>query len=210
MAWNCASRAGVRRPMPRERSAASPDAASSSKNTSRPRATAASAASRSPSMDWRGQGHSSRQLPDPRKGHVASFAEYEIDAETFMRLVVLPECPPPYFALAHSMGGAVPAARRACRPALVRAHGPDRAVDRSAWEPRSAWPLRLLVRTLRLAGLGGSYVPGSNVDRTRAKGFPGQSADLRSRAPCSQCRCCRAGPGARHRRADGGMVRCRV
>jgi len=123
-------------------------------------------------MDWRGQGHSSRQLPDPRKGHVASFAEYEIDAETFMRLVVLPECPPPYFALAHSMGGAV----------LLRAtHSGQRWFERVVLtaplidlpQPRSAWPLRLLVRTLRLAGFGGSYVPGSNVDRTRAKGFPG-------------------------------------
>jgi lysophospholipase len=30
-------------------------------------------------MDWRGQGHSSRQLPDPRKGHVESFSDFEID-----------------------------------------------------------------------------------------------------------------------------------
>ena len=35
-------------------------------------------------MDWRGQGHSSRQLPDPRKGHVENFAEYETDLETFL------------------------------------------------------------------------------------------------------------------------------
>src|ERR1700710_1535433 len=30
-------------------------------------------------MDWCGQGHSSRQLPDPRKGHVKNFADFEID-----------------------------------------------------------------------------------------------------------------------------------
>src|SRR5437763_13433336 len=58
-------------------------------------------------MDWRGQGHSSRQLPDPLKGHVESFAEYETDLETFMQQVVLPNCPRPHFALTHSMGGAV-------------------------------------------------------------------------------------------------------
>ena len=29
------------------------------------------------------------------------------------------------------------------------------------------------MRTLRLAGFGSSYVPGSNVDRARASGFPG-------------------------------------
>ena len=31
----------------------------------------------------------------------------------------------------------------------------------------------MLMRTLRFAGFGDSYVPGSNVDRTRASGFPG-------------------------------------
>src|SRR3954453_11916686 len=46
-------------------------------------------------MDWRGQGHSARQLPDPRKGHVESFSDYEIDVETFMQQVVLQNCPPP-------------------------------------------------------------------------------------------------------------------
>ena len=58
-------------------------------------------------IDWRGQGHSSRRLRDPRKGYVRDFADFEIDVETFVQQVVLPDCPPPYFALAHSMGGAV-------------------------------------------------------------------------------------------------------
>ena len=58
-------------------------------------------------MDWRGQGHSSRQLPDPRKGHVEDFSDFEIDLETFMQRVVAANCPPPCFALAHSMGGAI-------------------------------------------------------------------------------------------------------
>ena len=58
-------------------------------------------------IDWRGQGHSSRRLRDPRKGYVRDFADYEIDVETFVQQVVLPDCPPPLFALAHSMGGAV-------------------------------------------------------------------------------------------------------
>ena len=58
-------------------------------------------------IDWRGQGHSSRRLRDPRKGYVRDFSDYEVDVETFVQQVVLPDCPPPYFALAHSMGGAV-------------------------------------------------------------------------------------------------------
>lgn len=123
-------------------------------------------------MDWRGQGHSSRQLPDPRKGHVESFSDFEIDVETFMQRVVLPRYSPPYFALAHSMGGAV---------LLRSAHSGKRWFERTVLVApmidfprlRASLPLRLLMRALRLAGLGNSYVPGSNVDRARASGFPG-------------------------------------
>ena len=123
-------------------------------------------------MDWRGQGHSSRQLPDPRKGHVADFQDFEIDLEAFMQRVVVPHCPPPYYALAHSMGGAV---------LLRAAHSGKRWFERMVLAaplidlpyPRTSWPLRVAMRVLRLAGFGESYVPGSNVDRVRASGFPG-------------------------------------
>ena len=89
-----------------------------------------------------------------------------------MQRVVHPDCPPPYVALAHSMGGAV---------MLRVAHSGKRWFERMVLaaplidlpQPRSAWPLRMLMRPLRLVGLGNSYVPGSNVDRTRALGFPG-------------------------------------
>ncbi len=56
-------------------------------------------------MDWRGQGGSVRPVKDPRKGHIDDFAEYDKDLVRFMRDIVLPDCPPPYAALAHSMGG---------------------------------------------------------------------------------------------------------
>ncbi|HWB45519.1 MAG TPA: alpha/beta hydrolase [Hyphomicrobiaceae bacterium] len=56
-------------------------------------------------MDWRGQGGSQRLLADPRKGHVRSFSQYDRDLAYFMREVVLPDCPPPFVAMAHSMGG---------------------------------------------------------------------------------------------------------
>jgi lysophospholipase len=56
-------------------------------------------------MDWRGQGGSQRLLSDPRKGHVLDFAEYDADLVRFMKEVVLPDCPPPFIALANSMGG---------------------------------------------------------------------------------------------------------
>src|SRR5690606_29976355 len=57
--------------------------------------------------DWRGQGGSHRPLPNPHKGHIRDFSEFDRDLAAFMERVVLPECPPPYFALAHSMGGNV-------------------------------------------------------------------------------------------------------
>ena len=110
-------------------------------------------------IDWRGQGLSQRRLRDSYKGHVRSFSEYDLDLETFVQEIVLPDCPPPFFALGHSMGAAV----------LMRAaaHG-HRWFDRMVL---TAPLIRLinipmlavaptLVRSLRLMGLGGRYVPG--------------------------------------------------
>jgi lysophospholipase len=110
-------------------------------------------------IDWRGQGLSERALLDPRKGHVGSFAEYDVDLETFVREIVLPDCPPPLFALGHSMGAAVlirsaQKGRRwfdrvvLCAPMIALA---GRAGARFA---------AVSARTLRLLGLGRSYVPG--------------------------------------------------
>jgi lysophospholipase len=114
-------------------------------------------------IDWRGQGHSSRRLRDPRKGYVRSFSDYEVDVETFVRQVVLPDCPPPHFALAHSMGGTV----------LLRlAHAGKRWFDRVVLtapmidlpNKRTGLPARLLLRSLRLVGQGGRYVPGASEE----------------------------------------------
>lgn len=58
-------------------------------------------------FDWRGQGGSSRLLRNPAKGHVADFLHYERDIDAIRRQIVLPDCPPPYFALGHSMGATV-------------------------------------------------------------------------------------------------------
>jgi lysophospholipase len=49
-------------------------------------------------LDWRGQGGSERVLRNKRKGYVQSFSQYQIDLETFIHEVVLPDCPPPVFA----------------------------------------------------------------------------------------------------------------
>jgi lysophospholipase len=56
-------------------------------------------------MDWRGQGGSSRLLKNPLKGHAENFAQFDEDVRRFMSQIVLPDSPPPYYCLAHSMGG---------------------------------------------------------------------------------------------------------
>lgn len=68
-------------------------------------------------MDWRGQGGSQRLLSNPLKGHVSSFADYDRDLLRFMKDIVLPDCPPPFFGLGHSMGGNI-LLRNATMPGL--------------------------------------------------------------------------------------------
>src|SRR5262245_318799 len=52
-------------------------------------------------LDWRGQGLSQRMLKNPRKGYVRNFNQYQIDLETFVNEIVLPDCPPPEIGRAH-------------------------------------------------------------------------------------------------------------
>ena len=58
-------------------------------------------------FDWRGQGGSQRLLRIRARAMCAGFSDYDIDLAAFMHEVVLPDCPPPVFALAHSMGATV-------------------------------------------------------------------------------------------------------
>jgi lysophospholipase len=109
-------------------------------------------------FDWRGQGLSDRALGDRRKGHVRNFSEYLTDLEAIMEQVVLPDCPPPIFALGHSMGGAV--AVRAC-------HDGHRWFERMVLSaPMISLPSMAkmkvagpLARAFRLFGGGTAYVP---------------------------------------------------
>lgn len=56
-------------------------------------------------MDWRGQGGSFRAVHEEQRAHINSYDEHDADLAQFMREIVLPDCPPPYIALGHSMGG---------------------------------------------------------------------------------------------------------
>lgn len=124
------------------------------------------------SIDFRGQGLSQRVLSDPRKGHVDSFADYEIDLETFMKEIVLPDCPPPYYALGHSTGAAVLLRINAkgyrwfdrmvlCAPLLE--------LSKQTFPPYS----ETVVSFLKSIGLGRSYIPGGNSTIVASKPFVG-------------------------------------
>jgi lysophospholipase len=123
-------------------------------------------------FDWRGQGLSERQLRNPRKGYVRSFNDYLIDLETFVREVVLPDCPPPVFALGHSMGATI----------LIRAaHRGHRWFERMVLLApmillpgmRRSIATRVTVRAMRLVGLGGAFVPGGDSSVLAQRPFIG-------------------------------------
>ena len=123
-------------------------------------------------LDWRGQGLSDRALSDPLKGHVGNFSEFDTDLETFMREVVLPDCPPPLFALAHSMGGAI----------LIRsAFQGHRWFDRIVLSApmirlsgiRLMGPTKAALKIMRWVGLGSSYIPGGGAKVEQTQPFPG-------------------------------------
>ena len=114
-------------------------------------------------LDWRGQGGSERALDDPRKGHVGDFSEYERDVEALMNEVVLPDCPPPIFAIGHSMGGTV-----MMRIARQGSRWFDRIVLSAPMirlgGKRNAAPAKFAIRAMRLLGMGSAYVPGGSDD----------------------------------------------
>jgi lysophospholipase len=123
-------------------------------------------------FDWRGQGLSERALSDRHKGYVRNFSNYITDLEAVMEQVVLPDCPPPYFALAHSMGAAV---------ALRASHDGSRWFERTVLSaPMIALPAgRLtrvagpLARLMRMIGRGGAYVPSGDSAVTGSESFIG-------------------------------------
>ena len=113
-------------------------------------------------FEWRGQGGSARPLSDPARGHVSSFSAYDRDLIRFMKDQVLPDCPPPYVAIAHSMGGNI---------LLRHASGPGSWFERmvlcspmieiaNTRIKMPPWFARLYAEAACAIGLSGTYVPG--------------------------------------------------
>ena len=112
-------------------------------------------------------------LGDRHKGYVRDFAEYDSDLETFMRDIVLPDCPPPLFAIGHSTGATVlvRAAHRGHRwfdrmvltSPLITLGGVDYSMGAGA----------IIVRVMRMAGFGSIYVPKSDTSIVESRPFVG-------------------------------------
>ncbi|MGE0210061.1 MAG: alpha/beta fold hydrolase [Parvibaculaceae bacterium] len=125
-------------------------------------------------VDWRGQGGSDRLLRNRLKGHVGSFRQYARDLADFMTGVVLPDCPPPYCALAHSTGGAVLLGVLSTRTWF------GRVVMTSPFIALAGMPVPtgagLLLASLAVgAGLGRMSTPGRDRRPMGPSGFPGNT-----------------------------------
>jgi lysophospholipase len=109
-------------------------------------------------LDWRGQGGSARLTKNPRKGHIGDFRAYQRDLDAFAAEVLALHCRPPWFALAHSMGGAIALANaRSGRSPFARMVLTSPMVDLYGLPFRRT--LRFLVRVLVYLGQGRLFLP---------------------------------------------------
>ena len=123
-------------------------------------------------LDWRGQGGSDRLTNNSRKGHVEDFADYQRDIEAVAGQVLEPFCAKPWFALAHSMGGAV---------MLEHAHGGGRTFERIVLNAPMvdlfglSWPrgFRIFAEIAETIGMGRSFIPGGGETAMATRPFEG-------------------------------------
>ncbi|MGD9333610.1 MAG: alpha/beta hydrolase [Desulfobacterales bacterium] len=114
------------------------------------------------SLDWRGQGLSSRMLANRHKGFIKNYDIYLYDLNRFVIKIVQPEASAiPLVILAHSMGGHVALRFIHEHPELV-----DKAVLVSPMidiltSPLPGWFVRLIARLAILLGLDHAYIIGS-------------------------------------------------
>jgi lysophospholipase len=124
-------------------------------------------------MDWRGQGGSTRLLRNPAKGHAESFSAHDDDVRKFMTEIVLPDCPPPFYCLAHSMGGHL-----VLRLAQTKVCWWDRIVlsapmIRFFGSERSNGVRCAVTEAVTLLGLGDLFIPGGGAQAWESTPFEG-------------------------------------
>ena len=126
-------------------------------------------------FDWRGQGLSSRMLPDRLKGFVQNYGDYVQDLEDFFQRVVQPKAVRPIYLLAHSMGGHVALRYLQQQPASI-----DKAILVAPMldintKPYPRWLVRGLAWLGRLIGGEDALVPGSDKRTNFDRPFEGNA-----------------------------------
>jgi lysophospholipase len=131
-------------------------------------------------FDWRGQGGSSRLLKDRLRGHVRTFRQYDTDLRTVLENLVLPRCPAPYVALAHSTGGHILMRHLLGQTPFTRAliTAPLMDFRYGRWPP---WLAALLSSIVLAAGFGWTYLPGYRQGPFLLTGFDGNPLTSDSR-----------------------------
>ncbi len=128
-------------------------------------------------MDWRGQGGSQRMLSNPRKGYVRGFWEYDRDLIRFMKDIVLPDCPPPFIGLGHSMGGNI-LLRNATMPGLwferIILSAPMIALPESCLGTTASRAM-IYAEVSSLLGMSTAYVVGGSDEFASNAKFEGNS-----------------------------------
>ena len=127
-------------------------------------------------VDWRGQGLSDRVLTDRRIGHVARFADYQVDVATMLDTVRGFRLPRSRYLLAHSMGGCI--GLRSLQEGLdIRAA----VFSAPMWGIAILRPLRPFAWALSWAAhrsrLGHMYAPGTGT-RSYVREVPFESNQL--------------------------------
>ncbi len=125
------------------------------------------------SLDWRGQGLSSRMLPDRHKGYVVTYDDYLEDLNRIVHQIVMPGAKQPVIIFAHSMGGHI---------GLRFLHDNPNVIDRAVLVAPmieilpftvAKWFLRLITRRRIRQGLDHGYAIGSGSYDFLDKPFKG-------------------------------------
>ncbi|MGV8831433.1 MAG: alpha/beta hydrolase [Devosia sp.] len=123
-------------------------------------------------FDWRGQGGSERLIGNRSLGYVDKFEDYWTDLKSFHGHILLPECPPPYYLVGHSMGGLVSLLAGARDRLLfdrIFLSAPMVALDR---QPLSMAGMGRLAEVLSFFGLGQMPVGRKTDKQASEASFP--------------------------------------
>lgn len=112
-------------------------------------------------VDWRGQGLADQIARDPMLGHVARFADYQLDVAAMLTAAIELDPPKPWSLLGHSLGACI--GLRALIDGLPVAScaftGPMWNINLPILKRAAAWPVTW---TAKAVGRGVVYAPGTD------------------------------------------------